>query len=381
MQSEVTSVSDENRSSLSATPTLHIHQQALYKFPTQPPSPSVDFNEKIATLQLEDTQLERYSLLDDWNPEADFPSLGETFEDQAKLLAHKLGDSFIKSSSLEGHTLEKTAKNLKATLAYLRQNPRFLTQEEMLYFNDLDDILESLIEQDLKLNGIAEQENPLVHIQKVAKDTAEKILDLKEKESFFMHGGWAGHPGHAMLYEFVRVSPSGFDLFVYDTAGLIYQDRLNAGFKVKHRPLIRYANIKVEELFFCPSNEPIKIDLFVALLECLILPFFYDEIEPDQKIIYEKIFGSFASKRAPVDQTLMGFITAQRAGTCSYAVLLVLVLKVLSKKIPDPIKRLSIFKKFNLANNLISLISSYRTYNERFKDPTPETSFTGVPKK
>ncbi|HSX13307.1 MAG TPA: DUF3638 domain-containing protein, partial [Chlamydiales bacterium] len=151
------------------------------------------------------------------------------------------------------------------------------------------------------------------------------ILQLPIGVPYLMIGGWGGSSGHGMLYEFIR-QEEGFELRIFNTgSGTENHLQMVEGTKQKIVPVLLKKSIPASAL---------SLAFFQALLEPQILPYWENraattlenyeitKVNPSQENCKKLIYQAFFQLEGELqDPSSMGFMTAQRAGTCSCSTL------------------------------------------------------------
>ncbi len=290
----------------------------------------------------------RYSVLHRSDPS---PSLGGSFDDQLRLFAHIHSDTLIAGATdIEGNSVENTSSYMAKILPMI--DPRY-------------EVLEFIIMSDSQ------------NVVEDGKKLTEKLIQLPSGSSILVAGGWKGikgKSGHAILYEFVKNSHGTYSIFIYNT-GDGTEDHQNIRYKNKTliEPLISYIDVPGEEIFF--NLNPTKEDcsFLQYLLRLRALPELQPQITINGRVIY-KAFYHLRNYKAVSDQVTLGYMTAQRSGTCTWKVITAYLLNKLGLLFNDPKERLSHYKKIKCLIKLKSIQKFYQTNQKEILDNTPKAS-------
>lgn len=320
----------------------------------------------------------------------DFPNLGSS---PSPLAAHILGDFLIKDTTLEGLTVNTTARYMKEFIDYLAAGKGQLGLQAA-FSNELislsktyqqiqtsaEDILnlsisplDLLVDKELFLKS---SQNAKA-IYTLSLQFARTIYTLKAGQSYSMEGGWGGLPtGHAMVYTFVKNANGSYDIVISNTgAGCeLAHDLLADKNKQKIRPLVLYSKVPAEKLFFSRTQENIHPIRFQAIVECLTAPKMnrLRDIKPDA--IYENIWGDLAKYMVPIDQSIIGWMAPQKSGTCAFRALLPIAYYFLTKNTPEYENKKAAYKAFKYELSFAALISYYQSSKAILDQDTEQAS-------
>ena len=217
----------------------------------------------------------------------------------------------IKHTQFEGINLADSAMFFKKYLRAL--NPEGQNSSIDDFIKSLDNIT-GIRNEMIPIRGIKETH------QKLAKDIALRIFNLKNNESYVMPGGWCGQPsGHAMLYKFTKLQNGKFEIVIYNTGegvGHYHFAQMNKN-KIYIHPIVTMSNIPAEEIFFADGENELYEDFFLALIEKQVHLTKYDHT-------YNDVYGIFNHLTHYItlsSQKGCFFIHAQQAGTCAWNVL------------------------------------------------------------
>ncbi|MBN4067477.1 hypothetical protein JYU14_05275, partial [Simkania negevensis] len=284
-----------------------------------------------------------------------------TFPEQSQLFAHVHADSFAKDTDFEGNTMQCTSRYMKELLSRVMGGKSLLlTQDESTSMKPaLEEAcvgLEELVPTDRKLLSITGKTD----LRKYSEQLALELFNLPPNTRRLIPGGWAGKSGHAMIYSFTKNEDGSYDIGIYNTGEgtKSYHDLLQAGAKTKIRPLVQYKGVRCEEIFFSSSKEEIRAEWIKMLLEQQVLPridrYRYEEMSDISAAkIYNNAFGLLEHRRVLANQSTIGFMTAQRAGTCSWRVLTAFLFATLGDK--------TLYKRIKLEIMLQSLVDFYKS--------------------
>ncbi|NGX57995.1 MAG: hypothetical protein K940chlam3_00896 [Chlamydiae bacterium] len=234
-----------------------------------------------------------------------------------KLFGFIHGDKYLESSGLEGGQL---ASNIKFLLPYLEKK-----------LSGKHDELFALLEEYLRFDHSAPKlwrydSHARREVTVHAKDIAERVENLEEGGKLMLNGGWSGTPsGHAMIY-LVSKNKGQYEFTVMNTGGGIrfHKSKLIGG-KRKYSPMIRITNI--------PEDRITSSDFYKALLE---LEFSQDKndnlYQHSAKDIYERILPALGGDIEEISMKDEDLITAQRSGTCSWKVIIKMLMLEMADK-------------------------------------------------
>lgn len=142
------------------------------------------------------------------------------------------------------------------------------------------------------------------------------VRELKPLESFTMAGGWAGTPGHAMIYRFYRARDNSFWIYIYNAQN--GAEFINGGKEESCRkrihPYTVYQKITHQELFFSEPHQEGKPILFENLLKFLDLNFAPPNCDVTTILA---CFCHIPHRHIPGDKLVRElFISVQRSGNC-----------------------------------------------------------------
>ncbi len=251
-----------------------------------------------------------------------------------RLLAHLFSGGYVKNSpACEGMGWHEAVPYL---IAYLEEIKQTATSKEARA------VIEQTVTQFKNLSTQIKEETDPEKIRPLAKKNWEKVMNLKEGESYLMRGGWREaeisrnekdfptiNNGHAMLYEWTRHEKE-FSLRVYNTgAGTQYHPHLQSDGKEKINPCLTFQKI---------SEKTLKPYVFEALLEPLLAN---SDKNPTNRIFTgcdEYIYRVCSTLSSSVSYENNLWISEQKAGTCVMSVLLAYIREKAGQELHDAIR-------------------------------------------
>lgn len=311
-----------------------------------------------------------------------YPSLGNTSAEQAQLFAHIWGDQFIKGTSLEGYCISATAHYMQSLCTYLSEG-KGRTSLEKECPKELQDLQMSLRQIIDFSQAIAEgfkskkNANTASLLRAFALKYAQKIFQLKPEEHYSLPGGWAGKPsGHTMIYTFVKNSDDTFDIFISNTGAgteLAHNAQIEKN-KSKICPIVHFSRVSIGKLFFCENFQDIQPIRFQKIIECLIATQLDENIDIKAEEIYGSIFGDLKAAYKSIDHSIIGMMSGQQSGICSFKALLPHAYRLLTKNKYFYMDKKSVYKKFKYELAFASLISYYQGVKSFLHEDTSKAS-------
>ncbi|MBN4066828.1 DUF3638 domain-containing protein, partial [Simkania negevensis] len=296
-----------------------------------------------------------------------------------KRFAHVHSDTLIKATSLEGNRFPDSLEYMLELLeAIFSSKALILEPDEIASMKAPIEQLHRSFTQMQQMSKELEQlvdrkssrENVLNNLHAKAFEITKALYRLRVGETYSIPGGWAGSPGHAMVYTFTKCSGDRYDIEIYNTgAGTKeYHNILEDGLKSKISPLIRYEGVTYEEIFFSQDEADIQSDWILALLEPQVLTRLNRALSVKPADIYRRCFGHLESKRLLSNQSTIGYMTAQRGGSCSWRVLTAMLFATIREK--------RLYKLLHLEIRLQSFITFYQASKEMLQMETPQVEQT-----
>ncbi|MBN4066510.1 DUF3638 domain-containing protein [Simkania negevensis] len=298
------------------------------------------------------------------------PPIQDIDDDQwnqlARRFAHIHSDTIIKGTSLEGNSTSDSSEHMLELLdSILSSKAVILEQDEVAAMRDQ---IEQLRTSFAQIHTTSKKLNQRIHSKEFLYNEAQNITralyNLSSGETYAIPGGWAGSPGHAMIYTFTKRPDGCYDIKIYNTGAGTgeYHNILEEGLKTKISPLVHYEGVSCEEIFFSEKNLEIQPDWILALLEPKVLTRQDPTLTVEPKDIYRRCFGHLESHRVLSDQDTVGYMTAQRGGSCSWRVLMAMLFSTISKKC---------YKLLHLEIRLLSFINFYQASRGILEEDTP----------
>lgn len=225
------------------------------------------------------------------------------------------------------------------------------------------------------LEQLQEIENKPIFADKVAYATG-RIQNLAPGESYTMPGGYAGTPGHAMLYRFKRTSDNTFNIYIYNSQsgsqGLQggeekYQGEEGQEKRTRAIPLIMLKDVTWSELFFS-SGPPPSVNDSPILLQSLLSLQDPNQVPPECGTNnVRSCFAHLDHRRVESDKLPRLFISMQRSGDCTAKSMKCLFLELINNSID--------YKMFSLDLRLFVPIAFYHYYIENREKCTLSTVY------
>lgn len=232
-----------------------------------------------------------------------------------KLTAHILGDTFIRSSGLEGSSTVFILSFIEQYLSHFVDDPSLAVKRQL--------ILEAIaFAKKLTINPTVAQN------QELARALQGVLSKLKPGEHYLLVGGWIGEPfGHAIYYEVIREEET-FAIKIFNTgAGLEYHPQKYSSSGLLYNPCLKIENIAIKNV--------LNIVFLQALLE-LKQNITYKESEGGDrptlyqaKDLYERILAALEGDVVKDFKTLS---FPQADGICAYSGLMAYLLDGLSEE-------------------------------------------------
>jgi hypothetical protein len=216
--------------------------------------------------------------------------------------------------SADSHKVEKLVQDLKGCLDWVKHSNMMMKLEQ----NMKEQVSNIPKEQATKEWDKAEN-----HIRDEIRNLADQLIGqikgLKKGERLLLPGGWAGNPGHAMLYEIIR-DDSCFTFRLFNTGdGVQYHEQNifekrdhNDKEKIFYHPILEITNILSDTLE--------ALCLWEALLTARIR-----RVEFNSKDLYQVILPLLRGKIKSSAITRENSVEKQKAGTCAWKVLTALI--------------------------------------------------------
>jgi len=293
--------------------------------------------------------------------------------DLLRLMGHLYGDTFIGKSELEGWTAKATARFYGNALLKLQQGKPPLDIISDSLINSIKEIhlfakktfQPLLLPSETNGDAITWQnrtpEDALKDITKLAEQARKKVSNLKPGESFAMPGGWAGDPGHGMVYIFSKNEDGTLEIEICNSgAGTRFHGQLLRRMKREIQPVLRFSNVDPKKILFSGEGEN---SFFTPLIAARILPLVDNGIIFNADHIYTFFLPLLKEYKSSADQSLTGFVGAQRSGTCAFKCLeMVAFSRLGSRK----------FHKMRFHMCLSNLVPAYNDLEAILKEDTVE---------
>lgn len=238
-------------------------------------------------------------------------SLYDSFEFPVteRLLAHVLGNSFSRHSSLEG---ELPIQMLEYRMSFLHEKLKSLKNDLSIYENHQQEIkqeIESIRKiYKLLLNASEMYKAFEGDVTEFQKKFSFMLGELKIGEELFFQVSW---PGHSIILEFTNEGEDAFSLKVYNLGeALQYQPSVVASDSaLKFLPFFELINIRKENilnLVFLKSLQELEFDQLKREVP-IDFPDFYHTIIPQLK-------GEVSTRSYPLSKIQ----NTQTSGICAY---------------------------------------------------------------
>ncbi len=285
------------------------------------------------------------------------PKLGESLDDQIRMFSHIHSDTIIGDSDLQGHSISKTSEYLTKIIKVLAPNHQ-----------------QALIDTFASLTGDYAF-GPAIDTE--ATNITSKLLDLRPGQSHVMKFGWLGKdkkPGHAMALEFVKQEGSKYQIFVYNTgSGTRFHDRIAEDHKIPICPFLVFSNVPESVLFF--SQKPTKDDtaFIYYLLKAIVVNKDGGTFEIDSNGVY-KALSILLPYRVQGDQNVIAYMTAQRGGTCSFRVLMAMLIRKTGQLYSNKAEGAKAYKSLKHQIKYHTLRRFYQDNSHRLMEDSPKAS-------
>lgn len=340
--------------------------------------------ESLYQLFEEEQQLLSFSLLNQYQ-DKDLLSLGNTFEDKARLFSHIFGDHIIRETTLEGEKREVPAEYMmkfadllsKRSRTNLQKSCKKEIEELSLCCQHIKDSAQVISFLVAKLKNSYSSTPDVKLIQETSLSFAREIFILDKGCHFSLSGGWNGRPqGHAMVYTFIKNNDDTFDIFVSNTGAGVTTAHEHAFLqnKQKIRSLVHFSKVSAEKIFFGKKVEDINPIRFQQMIESLVMPLVDQSITIEAKTFYDNLFGDLIDHYQPVNDSIIGLMSNQQSGICAFKSILPHAYRILTQKINDISKKKTAYKQFKYELSLVTLITYYKSVEKILDQDTDEAS-------
>ncbi len=179
---------------------------------------------------------------------------------------------------------------------------------------------------------LLKNENKANLLAKAAARIADKVQHLQDGKSYYLEGVWKekkeGLHKHA-VYQFSKGQKEGtYNLRVYDVnpEAVEYQSSFSEAGKNRVFPVLEFADIKEEDLFF-NHDGVVRPDFFQALIEPNVLG-----ISCSSDFIFKKVLGHLYRYNVQPNQDVSGFMLAMPKETTPWNAVAALLLTHLGRK-------------------------------------------------
>lgn len=230
----------------------------------------------------------------------------------------------------------------------------------------LDSLSQNLSQLQTTANNIRQataacQREQYEPVKQLAKEVAEAIYRLPPGARYLMPGGWAGEPGHAMYYEFIKLESGAYDVYLYNAgAGSESHAKEHGLHETKVAPFTYYKAVPPNKLFLTgkKGEGPISSALFEGLLLLQAKPIH----EPTTIFNYDSVERCFVYlsplKSLPDDRAALFFISGQRSGSCTVKSLNALLYSDLRRRYGH-VEGTALYKELIYYSKLLSLSGEY----------------------